>query len=55
MPKIGGGIGMDEARAQALSTYLQALAMLQRTDKTYVHQEIRRVIAEIEQELNIRG
>lgn len=41
-------------KAQALAAYLQALAILQRTDKTYVHREIAKVMQEIEKELGLK-
>lgn len=43
------------SKAQALATYLQALAILQRTDKTYVHREIAKVMQEIEKELGLKN
>ncbi|MGM8212128.1 hypothetical protein ACLIBH_04945 [Virgibacillus sp. W0430] len=45
---------MDDKRAQALTSYLQALAILQQTNKTYVHREIDKVIKEIETELKLK-
>jgi len=45
---------MDKTdRAQALASYLQALAIIQQTNKTYVHREISEVIKEIEKELGL--
>lgn len=45
---------MNDKRAQALASYLQALAILQRTNKTYVQREIQKVIDEIEKELSLK-
>ena len=41
-------------RAQALADYLKALAMLEQTGKTYVNQEIRQVLEEIQRELGLK-
>lgn len=45
---------MNDRRAQALAAYLQALAILQQTNKTYVSREIMKVIDEIEKELELK-
>lgn len=45
---------MSDNRAQALTAYLHALAILQQTNKTYVHKEVTKVIEEIERELGIK-
>ncbi|MBS4193487.1 hypothetical protein [Lederbergia citri] len=42
-------------KAQALAAYLQALAILQQTDKTIVHREITKVMQEIEKELGLKS
>ena len=44
---------MNDNRPQALISYLQVLAMLQRTNETYVRNEINEVMREIERELNL--
>lgn len=46
---------MNNSRANALAAYLQALAILQETNKTYVSREITKVIDEIEKELNLNN
>lgn len=54
---IEGGEGMSEyktLRAQALASYLQALAMLEQTSDTYVKREIRQALVEIQRELGLR-
>lgn len=42
------------SKAQALAAYLQALAILQRTDKTIVTREIMKVMQEIDKELGLK-
>ncbi len=46
---------MSESKAQALAAYLQALAILQQTDRTIVQREILKVMEEIERELGLDG
>ncbi len=46
---------MDNSKAQALAAYLQALALMQQTNKTYVHREIAKVMEEIEKELGLKN
>jgi len=47
------GMGRND-KAQALAAYLQALAILQRTDRTIVKREIAKVMQEIEKELGLK-
>lgn len=57
MAFILGGDGMENnrtLRAQALASYLQALAMLEKTEDTFVKREIRQAITEIQRELGLK-
>lgn len=44
----------DNIRAQALASYLMALALLEKTGKTYVSREIRQTLDEIQAELGLK-
>ncbi|WP_018394540.1 hypothetical protein [Bacillus sp. 37MA] len=44
----------EHNRAHALAAYLQALAILETNQNTYVNREIREVINEIKAELNLK-
>lgn len=44
----------DFIRAQALASYLVALALLEQSSDTYVRQEIRQALAEIQRELGLQ-
>ena len=45
---------MDNDKAQALSTYLLALSILQQTNRTYVNHEISRTLEKIEREFDLK-